>query len=276
MQEPLNAVRDRLQRMRDSLTTSNHVDPMMLIQDLDLAIDQICHVTARQSDRLDGPTCAGRRVLPTPDGRDEVWRSDTASAGKGVRCASQDAGTDDRRETHARPPTGAVIDGSDSGADPYRNRTTTGTDHVGASGALDCDGCAMTTKVRKQRDDHHTNERTAAIQRIVGRQSICIEQMWDMILKDSKAAELFRDRHTLLAFLKGQSDREGKGVWIETTIRTCKGMGGCGKMGAHGKRYTLLEPKTWDAHDPTVSRMISSEYQKLRRADPRRSASTSS
>ena len=45
-------------------------------------------------------------------------------------------------------------------------------------------------------------------------------------------------------------------------------MGGCGKTGAHGKRYTLLELMMWDAHDPAVSRMITAEYQKLDRADP--------
>ena len=100
--------------MRDSLTSNVDVDPMMLIQDLDFAIDQISHVTAKQSDRLGGPTCAGRRVLPASDGRDAVFgRVDTASAGKRVRCASQDADTDDGRDTHASPPTGAVIDCGD-------------------------------------------------------------------------------------------------------------------------------------------------------------------
>jgi hypothetical protein len=134
-----------------------------------------------------------------------------------------------------RSPTGAGIDSGNSCAivagDPSRSMTTAGTAQVGASGALDCDGYAAAAKVRKKRDNHHTNLRIAAIECTLGRQSICVQQMWDMVLQVAEAAKLFLNRNELSQFLQRQSEREGKGAWLEATIRHASAWAGAVRQG---------------------------------------------
>jgi hypothetical protein len=43
-------------------------------------------------------------------------------------------------------------------------------------------------------------------------------------------------------------------------------LGRCGTAGVHGRRYTLLEPKTWEAHDEDEGNP--DQYESLERADP--------